>query len=418
MRMRRSLCLMGAAVLLALTVPATLATEKKAGVPALEDAIRLDDQTLPAEKAVELALPPLPARPGKTVVLRFRMVSYARTEAGCNMHGRVALNGTPLGRYLASGDERLIGRAPSFEFTVGHPGSSYPVFNGTLLVTMFAPDVDGGDRMSTDGLGASFVLDVSDVARGVDGNSLSIRNLRKPAAAGERVDLIVRDIAVGWLDRGEIATAAQPGAQAPAAGDRGYGRLDSFGLRPSGRILGIPSRRAGTGRGDRGGHESQGSLGVDRVRHAGPRRAGTGVRRTVGSHGLCDDGRVACLAARANRGNQRRAGRVEGTLDQYGPGHRGRSAASPVVPAERPDPVLPGGDHRPGGDCLQRGEPDAVPGIEKERWGRIWSGGRERLAAAVVWDAGPGRRRPTLFADAGPGAGREHRFHAEHHARC
>ena len=102
---------------------------------------------------MELALPPLPARPGKTVVLRLRLVSYAGTQAGCNSYARVAINGTALGRYMAGGDERLFGRAPSFEFTEGHPGSSYPVFNGTALTTMFAPDVDRGDRMSTDGAG-------------------------------------------------------------------------------------------------------------------------------------------------------------------------------------------------------------------------------------------------------------------------
>ena len=140
-----------------LAVPAP-AAEKQACVPELEDAIRLGDQTLPAEKSIEPALPPLPARPGRTVVLRLRMVSYATTEAGCNSHARVALDGTPLGRYLAGGNERLIGRAPSFEFTSGHPGTSYPTFSGTALTMMFAPDVDRGDRMSTDGLGASFVL--------------------------------------------------------------------------------------------------------------------------------------------------------------------------------------------------------------------------------------------------------------------
>jgi hypothetical protein len=191
-------------LLAVLTATAALAGDTKPNMPALENAIRLADQTLPAEKAVELSLPPLPARPGRTVVLRLCLVSYANTEAGCNSYARVALNGTALGRYLAGGEERLLGRAPSFEFTVGHPGSSYPVFSGTALTTMFAPDVDRGDRMSTDGLGATFLFDLSDVARGVDGNSLSIHNLRKIGEPRGRADLIVRDIAVGWLDRGRL----------------------------------------------------------------------------------------------------------------------------------------------------------------------------------------------------------------------
>ena len=135
------------------------------------------------------------------------------TAAGCNMHARIALNGTPLGRHTSGGGERLIGRSASFEFSEGHPGTPYSVFNGVLLTTMFAPDVETGDRMSKDGLGATYVMDISDVARGVDGNSLSIRNLRKPAEVGQRVDLIVRDLAVGWLDRRRLP---QPPSRVPA----------------------------------------------------------------------------------------------------------------------------------------------------------------------------------------------------------
>jgi hypothetical protein len=182
----------------------TVAAEPKVGLPALEDVIRLSDQILLAEKSVELALPPLPAKAGKVILLQLRTVSYSQTAAGCNSHATVMLNGTPLGRHRSGGGERMIGRSPSFEFTEGHPGTPYPAFSGTLLTTMFAPDVDTGDRMTKDGLGATFVLDISDVARGVDGNSLFIRNLRKPTGAGERVDLIVRDLAVGWLDRAKL----------------------------------------------------------------------------------------------------------------------------------------------------------------------------------------------------------------------
>ena len=85
MRMPLSSHLREATMLLAvLTATASLAGDTKPNMPALEDAIRLADQTLPTEKAVESSLPPLPARPGRTVVLRLRLVSYANTEAGCN----------------------------------------------------------------------------------------------------------------------------------------------------------------------------------------------------------------------------------------------------------------------------------------------------------------------------------------------
>ncbi len=203
--MRLPHCLLPAMMVIAiLPLGRALAAEPKAGLLALEDAVRLDDQTLPAEKSVELALPALPAKPGKIIILQFRTVSYSQTAAGCNSHATVALNGTPLARHTSGGGQRMIGRSTTFEFTEGHPGTPYPAFSGSLLTTMFAPDVDTGDRMTKDGLGATFVLDISDVARGVDGNSLFIRNLRKPGEAGQRVDLIVRDLAVGWLDRAKL----------------------------------------------------------------------------------------------------------------------------------------------------------------------------------------------------------------------
>lgn len=85
------------------------------------------------------------------------------------------MNGVLLGRYTAAGDERLVGRAPTFEFRRAHVGE-FPAFGGDALLTMFAPNVKTADAMSADGLGATYCLDISDVARGVDGNALTIRN--------------------------------------------------------------------------------------------------------------------------------------------------------------------------------------------------------------------------------------------------
>jgi hypothetical protein len=167
----------------------------------LADVLRLPDQTLPdMEQAVNLSLPALPAKPGMALILRFRMVSYAESMAGCNLNGAVELNGAPVSRYTAGGDERLIGRSPIFEFVEQYSGG-FDVFDGPKLDVIFAPDVEVGDRATRDGLGATFVLDVSDVARGVDGNTLTIRNTRKPSLLSTRYDLIVRDIEVGWLRR-------------------------------------------------------------------------------------------------------------------------------------------------------------------------------------------------------------------------
>ena len=79
------------------------------GLP-LEDVIRLADQDVPLKATAELSLPPLPVKAGKTIVLHFRMVSYNKTPGGNNLNAAVEVNGKPLGRYTAAGDERLLGR--------------------------------------------------------------------------------------------------------------------------------------------------------------------------------------------------------------------------------------------------------------------------------------------------------------------
>jgi hypothetical protein len=166
----------------------------------LEDVVALEDQSLGFEQSVELMLPALPSKPGKAIVLRCRMVSWSPRPSGCNYNARLTLSGTKLGRYTAAGNERLIGRRPSFEFVDQYRGA-FPVFGGSDIMVLFAPDVDSGDAMITDGLGATFVLDITDVVAGVDGNTLTIDNIRVRSALADRYDLIVREIEVGYIDR-------------------------------------------------------------------------------------------------------------------------------------------------------------------------------------------------------------------------
>ena len=190
-----------AGVLIAVLMLAGAAAAEPGAKLPLADVLRLPDQTLPEMKqAVNIILPALPAKPGMTIILRFRMVSYAESMAGCNLNGAVELNGAPISRFAAGGDERLIGRSPTFEFAEQYSGG-FDVFGGPKLDVLFAPDVDAGDRATRDGLGATFVLDISDLARGVDGNMLTIRNTRQPSLLSKRYDLIVRNIEVGWLRR-------------------------------------------------------------------------------------------------------------------------------------------------------------------------------------------------------------------------
>ena len=106
------------------------------------------------------------------------------------------------------------GRAASFEFRRGHVGE-FHAFGPDALLTMFAPDVKTADAMSADGLGGTFCLDVSDVARGVDGNTLAIRNTLAQAPSIGAGNLLVENIEVGWFDR---RTLPKPRAEVPARG--------------------------------------------------------------------------------------------------------------------------------------------------------------------------------------------------------
>ena len=175
------------------------------GAPlALADAVRLPDQAVPRGKTVELTLPPLPAKAGMLVVLSFRAVTVSKGQGGCNWNATVRVNGGSLGRFTATGAERLVGRSSTLDLV--RERLAFPVLSGGKQMIMYAKDADQGDLSTTDGLGATFHLDISDVARGVDGNTLFIRNecpvdLDLGAGLG---DLAVTSIAVGWLDKARL----------------------------------------------------------------------------------------------------------------------------------------------------------------------------------------------------------------------
>ena len=145
-----------------------------ANVP-LEEAVELPDQVFTSQQWGTIALPALPAKPGRIVVLTFRAVIVWPSPAGCNSNASVRINDVPLGLLKADGTVGPIGRPTGSEL-VGYDGLLVPPFSGTSLVIMFAPNAQVGDTMTADGLGATFTIDISDVARGVDGNTLAIRN--------------------------------------------------------------------------------------------------------------------------------------------------------------------------------------------------------------------------------------------------
>ena len=170
---------------------------------ALEEAIHLEPQSVAQGTPAELPLPPLAAEPGRAILLRFRAVILSPAEGGCNLNASVRLNGMALGRRTADGGERLVGRDVTVELAAGgYP--PFPVFSGDRLMIMYAPDADRGDAMTTDGLGATFVLDVSDVARADGPNTLSFRNEFPGQMEPGFGVLRVEAIEVGWLDRAQL----------------------------------------------------------------------------------------------------------------------------------------------------------------------------------------------------------------------
>ncbi len=166
----------------------------------LNDAADLGTIEVPFHESRHVTLPALPAKPGKVIVLRFGAVAYCPGPGGCNYNINVTINGATVGRRTNGGEDRLVGREASFRFTTGTTGD-FQVFSGPRVMLMYAPDVATGNTMSTDGLGATFVLDVSDLVSGVDGNTLTITNTRPVDTDKYDPDVIVENVQVGWLDR-------------------------------------------------------------------------------------------------------------------------------------------------------------------------------------------------------------------------
>ena len=173
-----------------------------AALPALEGAQSFPELKVPQSQATDVTVPALPMKPGKITVLGFRAVIVSRGPAGCNYNLALQINGQPTSRFTASGTERLVGRSPSLELASGPQG--FPVFSGDKLMMMFAPTTDHGDAMTTDGLGATFALDITDLARGVDGNTLTFRNVLPGKMDAGLGHLQVTDLTVGYLDRAKL----------------------------------------------------------------------------------------------------------------------------------------------------------------------------------------------------------------------
>ncbi len=180
---------------------------------AIAEPIHLPNQSIAPAHDVSLNLPALPSKPGKELVLRFRIVCQTRNASGCNYNAALAINGQPIGPATAAGESRLIGRESSFYLKDRQ--DAFQIFSGNNLMVMFAPTLQQADTMTTDGKGATYTLNISDLARGVDVNTLIIgNNLKKPPFPGSG-NLLVEGIEVGWVDAKQLSQAA---AEVPQRG--------------------------------------------------------------------------------------------------------------------------------------------------------------------------------------------------------
>ncbi len=177
----------------------------------LTDEIRIQD--IKVEKRGEsftVQLPGLPVKPGFIPVLKCRMYSYSESGGGCNYAARISVNGNDLGRRTAAGRKRLLFRDDRFELTdPRYKGRFMPVFlTSTEFNLQFSPGADQADAQTTDGKGGQFILDLSDVIRELDVNTITFTNIR--GYLGTPITLFIEDASIGYLDRSLLEEKETP----------------------------------------------------------------------------------------------------------------------------------------------------------------------------------------------------------------
>ncbi|MEN6548543.1 MAG: hypothetical protein ABFE07_21060 [Armatimonadia bacterium] len=186
-----------------LSLLATLLTLPAFAAPlTLESPQTFPGVSVPQGQQLDVTLPALPARPGKITILSFRAVIATAGPGGCNYNLILQVNGLPTSRFTSAGTERLVGRSAALELTSG--GQGFPVFSGEKLMVMFAKDADQGDASTRDNLGATFNLDITDLARGVDGNTLTFHNILPGKMAPGFGHLPITNLTVGYLDKSNL----------------------------------------------------------------------------------------------------------------------------------------------------------------------------------------------------------------------
>lgn len=165
----------------------------------LEDVINIGDTVIAPKGIFQKNLPALPARQGKFIVLRFDAFVNNSKRGGCGYCMELQFTGSQVKRFNFDGLERLIGRKPIYhiahDYTVKYKGLDFLLFSGKMIQLFYAPTVKAANSHAQEKDGAFFALNISDVARGVDGNTMTVKNIAK----GDR-SIVLKNIKIGYLD--------------------------------------------------------------------------------------------------------------------------------------------------------------------------------------------------------------------------
>lgn len=131
------------------------------------DSLTFGSVTIPANSSATINLPVMPTMDGEAVILHLNEHNVA--SGGCNDNLKLELNNTTITRLMSNGNERLTDKRPEFKLLSNQ--TTYDLFNGETIASMFASNYVIGNAMTADGLGSTLDLNVSDM---IDGNWASI----------------------------------------------------------------------------------------------------------------------------------------------------------------------------------------------------------------------------------------------------
>lgn len=169
-----------------------------AALPALENSIKVNSIKINKLERAEVNFPPFARKEGKIVVLRFKAYISSPAPRGCNWNLAMRVNGEDVRQSDSDGNSRMLSRDSGLTLMSG--AQNFPIFKGKNMMLFYAPNAEIADRLTTDKLGASFCLDISDLVRGVDGNSITFENMVNTTSDKAYGYLMVENIELGYMN--------------------------------------------------------------------------------------------------------------------------------------------------------------------------------------------------------------------------